>query len=40
MKRVLTALEENLNKYEAQYGPITPPTPGEQVGEEDDVGDR
>jgi hypothetical protein len=40
MKRVLSALEENVQKYEAQYGPIGPPALGEHGGEASDVGDR
>jgi hypothetical protein len=41
MKRVLTALEENVQKYEAQYGPIVPPpAAGEHSGEASDAGDR
>ena len=41
MKRVLAALEENVERYEAQFGPIkTPPALGEQEGEVGDAGDR
>jgi hypothetical protein len=38
MKRVIGALEENVRKYEAQYGPIKPsPAAGDQGGESDDA---
>lgn len=40
MKRVLAALEENMHKYEAQYGPIRPQASGEHGGEAADAGDR
>jgi hypothetical protein len=41
MKRVIAALEENVHKYEAQYGMIASPgAPGEQEGEVDDAHGR
>lgn len=30
LKRVVAALEDNIRKYEAQFGPIQPPTADEQ----------
>jgi hypothetical protein len=41
MKRVIAALEENVSKYEAQFGSIKlPPAAAEQEGEAGGAGDR
>jgi hypothetical protein len=41
MKRVIAALEENVGKYEAQYGSIKlPPATSERGGEGGDAGGR
>jgi hypothetical protein len=29
MKRIIKAVEENIQRYESNHGPITPPTPPE-----------
>jgi hypothetical protein len=41
MKRVVEALDENVRKYELQFGPIkAPPAPGEPAGEGSDAVSR
>jgi hypothetical protein len=41
MKRVIQALEENVHKYETQFGPIElVPAPGDQGRGESDAGGR